>query len=92
MNVHKDVLISIFEYYKDRVESGDDLTFEEYSDSIVVMLQYQLIRNQEILEAIVDKQELIRIYDLFLANHGLLDQFDNFYRRIMERKFQAKGR
>ena len=92
MTLHKDVIGAVIQYYVDRVENGDELTFDEYSESLNFLIQHLMIKQNELLERVIDKQETIRIYDLFLANHGLTDEFDTFYNRILERKFRRKGR
>lgn len=42
----------------------------------------------ELNRLLLDRRSSMRIYDLFLANHGLDEEFENFYARILRRKYR----
>lgn len=96
-NLHIDVLETLINYQRQRVKNGELLTNSEVMEfldaqSDWVMHNYDQMSEKalEYGRLILDKQSTIKIYDLFLANHRLDEEFENFYMRILRRKYRDK--
>ena len=92
MNLHKDVLEAIHQDYVRRMSGGELLKPEELIDlmNVAFLLTMPDIKEiekfvRETKKYLLDNQQDIRIYNLFLENHGLSEEFDLFYYRIMRR-------
>lgn len=100
--MHYDVMDTVVSHYIDRYNNGEKLTeseimeftflrnmmfYQEYSE---LAKDYKSLHGKyaDMLHTVLDRQDSIKIYDLFLRNHGLEEQFDHFYTRILRRKFR----
>lgn len=93
--LHNDVLDTIIDSQLDRIISGENITTEELVELLLLHRERSERAYKEMSETalefgkiIIDRQNTIKIYNLFLRNYGLEEKFENFLIRILRRLYK----
>lgn len=97
MELHKDVINTAIDSQIQRLVDGESLPALEIAELILVIQRAGALELDKMSKTalefghnMLDKQQTIRVYDTFLTNHGLEEEFENYYHRIMRRRFKEK--
>jgi hypothetical protein len=95
--LHTDILKIIKEDHYNKLKKGIAPNFDELSELMVIEKEIYYRHSEKIvskcemlLNNLLDRQQNRKIYDLFLTNKGLMEEFENFEHRIYKKKYKIK--